>query len=163
MSISNLYKIAALVFMSMTIAACSGLESRKPNTVKAGETQVMREIRYGVLLDVQEVYIEGDRKIGAGVGAAVGGAVGVSGTGSHSDGTRAAAAVAGAVIGGLVGDKVAAALSGKKGVELVIELQEGRTVSIIQEYDKDIEFKAGQDVVLIGRGRGIRVIPKQPS
>lgn len=146
------------VILSLSLAACSSLNSNKPNVVQPGEAQRLERVRTGIVLDVTEVTIAGDSKIGTAVGAVLGGVIGSQATRTQGSGTRAAGGVGGAVAGGVLGNKLGGALTSKKGVQLMIEFENKDVMSIVQEADPNITFTIGQTVRIIGDVK-MRVIP----
>jgi outer membrane lipoprotein SlyB len=144
--------------LSLSLSACASLDSKKPNVVQPGDTQRMERVRTGLVLDVTEVTIAGDSKIGTAVGAVLGGVIGSQATRTQGSGTRAAGGVGGAVAGGVLGNKLGGALTNKKGVQLLIEFENKDVMSIVQEADPNITFEIGQTVRIIGDVK-MRIIP----
>jgi len=151
----------------VTVALLSGIAltgcsttSQRPDVVGVNEAQRVQKVRFGTLVEFTPVRIEGDRKIGTIIGGLVGGVIGNQATRSQGDGTRTAATAAGAVAGGIAGNAAGKVLAGKKGVQLLIKMDEtGDLISIVQEEDPDVTWSPGQAVMLIGDVK-IRVIPR---
>ncbi len=150
--------LIATFVLSLSVSACSSLDSRKANVVQPGETQRMERVRTGTLLDITEVTIAGDSKIGTAVGAVLGGVVGSQATRTQGSGTQAAGGVGGAIAGGVLGNKLGGALTRKNGVQLLIEFENKDVMSIVQEFDPNVNFAIGQKVRIIGDVK-MRVIP----
>jgi outer membrane lipoprotein SlyB len=148
---------SALV-LSLSVSACASLDSKKPNVVQPGEAQRMERVRTGTVLDITEVTIAGDSKIGTAVGAVLGGVIGSQATRTQGSGTQAAGGVGGAVAGGVLGNKLGGALTSKKGVQLLIEFENKDVMSIVQEADPNVTFTIGQTVRIIGDVK-MRIIP----
>ena len=100
--------------------------------------------------------IEGDRETGAAAGALIGGAAGKEVTDSEPESNIAA--VIGGLLGSAVGAEIGSNLTKKEGIEILIETNGGRMVSIIQEVGK-YNFKVNQKVRIIKRNGKSRVIP----
>jgi outer membrane lipoprotein SlyB len=68
---------------------------------------------------------------------------------------NAAGAVVGAVVGGLIGNQIEKDSNQRRGVEITVTLDGGRTVAVTQEADE--EFRAGDRVRLLSSGGRTRV------
>ena len=115
-----------------------------------GQARQEQSVRTGVVESVREVKIEGTR---SGIGAAAGGIAGGIGGSTVTDGKLGAiAAVLGAVGGGLAGQAMEQGVTGRKGLEITVKLDNGSLVSVTQEADE--EFKPGERVRIL-RGGGV--------
>ena len=108
-------------------------------------------------MSLREVELKG-KNSGVGIGAgAIAGGIGGSFLGG---GNRASAlgALGGAVIGGIAGLMAEEAATSGRGVELLIELDSGRTVAVVQGLDpsQPLDLRAG-DRVLVIYGKTTRV------
>ena len=130
--------------------------SLQPDVVSRSDVQKQQYVVFGVISEITNVTIEGDRELGAGAGLVIGGAVGKDSTDSElgSD----IATVVGGLIGSAIGSEVGSSISKKEGVELLIETNSGNFISIIQEVSK-FTFLKGQKVQIIKRNGKSRVIP----
>ena len=111
-------------------------------------------MQYGSVVSVRPVRINGgdNAPVGTLAGAAVGGLLGS--TIGHGSGS-AAAAILGAVGGGLAGNALEHNATTQNGEEVVVRLDNGQTIAVVQGGWQD--FAAGQRVqVVTGRG-GSRV------
>ena len=99
----------------------------------------------GTVEHVREITIEGTQ---SGIGGAAGGVVGGIGGSEvgHGKGSSAGAVV-GAVLGGVAGGAIEEATTRKKGYEITVRLDTGRTIAIAQEADE--EFKIGERVRIV--------------
>ena len=111
---------------------------------------------FGTIADVTKVTIEGDREVGAATGLAIGGVVGKNVTDSEVESDIAS--VVGGLIGSKIGSEIGSSITKKEGVELLIETDRGRFVSIIQEIS-EFTYTKGQKVRIIKRNGKSRVIP----
>lgn len=146
------------VLMTVTAAACS-TGTQRPSVIGSDEAQRVQKVRFGTLVEALPVEIEGDRKVGTIIGGLLGGVIGNQATRSQGSGTRAAGTAAGAVVGGVAGNAASKVMTGKKGVQLLIKMETGDLVSIVQEVDPNINWQVGQAVMLIGDVK-IRVLPR---
>jgi outer membrane lipoprotein SlyB len=91
-------------------------------------------------------------------GAIIGGVAGASVTDSETESDIAG--VLGALVGSAVGSKMGDAATRKPAIELLLDLDSGKTVSIIQE-EGDYSFAVGQRVKIIKNKGKSRVMPLQ--
>ncbi|HEV7802357.1 MAG TPA: glycine zipper 2TM domain-containing protein [Burkholderiales bacterium] len=117
--------------------------------------QARREqtVRMGYVESVRDVKLEGTRSgVGPAAGAVVGGIAGSTvGAGRGS----AVAAVIGAVAGGVAGQAAEQGVTGKRGVEVTVKLDNGQMVAIMQEADET--FRPGDRVRILSDGATSRV------
>ena len=140
------------VFM---ISSCINT-SLAPDVVDRSDAQKEQYVVFGTIFDVTNVTIEGDREIGAAAGLAIGAVAGKNVTDSEVESDIAS--VVGGLIGSKIGSEIGSAITKKEGVELLIETDAGRFVSIIQEIS-DFTYVKGQKVRIIKRNGKSRVIP----
>jgi len=118
------------------------------------ESRRVYEVKMGVVESVREVKLEGtDTGVGATAGGVVGGIAGsTAGEGKGS----AIAAVLGAVVGGIAGSAAEELATRKPGLEIVVRLDSGRVVAVVQEKGNDT-FASGDRVKLLESGGQVRV------
>lgn len=137
------------VFIVLTLAGLLALtgciSSRSGATYSRDQARHMQDVQLGVVETVREITIEGTQ---SGIGGVAGGAVGGIGGSEigHGKGSSAGAVV-GAVLGGVAGGALEEVATRKKGYEITVRLDSGRTVAIAQEADE--EFKAGERVRIV--------------
>ena len=141
--------------MSLFLISCSNM-SLAPEVVRKSDAQKQQYVVIGTIVDLTDVVIEGDRETGAAAGALIGGAAGKSTTDSEPESNIAS--VIGGLVGSAVGAEIASNLTKKEGIEILIETNGGRMVSIIQEVGK-YNFRVDQKVRIIKRNGKSRVIP----
>ena len=130
--------------------------SYQPNIVSKSDVQKQQYVVLGTITDLTYVTIEGDREVGAAAGALIGGAAGKNVTDSETESDIAA--IIGGLVGSAVGSEVGSNLTSKDGVELLIETNSGKLISIIQEVS-NFNFKVDQKVRIIKRNGKSRVLP----
>ena len=98
--------------------------------------------------------IVGDRDLGSAAGAVIGGDL-------ASDNNKApvASGVIGALIGSAVGSEIGSKINEKNAIELTIELDTGRIISIAQEVSEQFSFFEGQRVKVVKSNYRSRVQP----
>lgn len=134
---------AMLGTMVLVGTGCATHQGSK--TYTRGQAQRQLAVYYGTVLRVSAVTIETPPTgIGPAAGAAAGGVVGS--TVGHGSGSTIGA-VAGAIGGAAVGAVAEKALGTKAGLELEVELDDGRLMVIVQE--KDDTFVVGDRIRVI--------------
>ncbi len=115
------------------------------------------QVRYGTVESVRPVVLEGDRNVlGQGGGAVIGGMAGNSMAGGRTQGlATAVGAVAGAVVGGMAQEKATRA----QGAEIIVRMDGGESISVVQEVENLQQFRAGQRVRLTVGNGNTRVAP----
>lgn len=143
----RVYQLALLTTAIVLLGGCaSGLGGKDYTRAQA---RTVQEVEMGRVESVREVRIEGTKTpIGAGAGAVVGGVAGSTMGGGR--GSMVGATV-GAVLGGLGGAAAEEGITRKRGVEITVRLDTGRTIAVTQAADET--FRAGDRVrVLTGGG-----------
>ena len=130
--------------------------SLAPDVVMREDAQKEQYVVIGVIEDINEVTIEGDREAGAIAGGLIGGAAGNSVTDSEPESDIAT--VIGGLVGSAVGSELGSNFTKKEGIELLIRTETGRLISIIQEVSK-YDFALNQKVRIVKRNGKSRVIP----
>lgn len=149
--------ILVIVIAGILVTSCVNI-SQQPNVVSRSDVQKQQMITLGTIIDITNVTIEGDRRLGAVTGAAIGGVAGKNVTDSETESDIAS--VIGALAGSAIGANLGSSITKKNGVELLIETNSGRLVSIIQEVS-DIRFEKNQKVRIIKRNGKSRVLPTE--
>lgn len=143
--------IILLLASALVMSGC--ISSRSGGAYSRDQARHIQDVQTGVVEHVREIVIEGTQ---SGIGAAAGGVVGGIGGSDigHGKGSSAGAVV-GAVLGGVAGGALEEATTRKKGYEITVRLDTGRTIAIAQEADE--EFKIGERVRLVTGGGVSRV------
>ncbi len=146
--------LPAVLALSSGLSGCAS--SNAGNVYSRSEARQAQVVKYATVEAVQPVRIEGTRSyIGTATGAVLGGLAGSTvggGTGQK------AAAVAGAVAGGGAGTAAERALTKADGLELTVRLENGTTMSIVQEASEQ-QFQVGQRVRVLQHNGTYRVSP----
>ena len=142
-----------LIFILIIGTSCSTLDY-KPETVSQDQAGKIQTVLFGTILDLRSVKIEGDRDLGSAAGAVIGGDL-------ASDNNKApvASGVIGALIGSAVGSEIGSKINEKNAIELTIELDSGRIISIAQEVSEQFIFFEGQRVKVVKSNYRSRVQP----
>lgn len=145
-------KYLAILLVPALLAGCaSGLGS---GDYERTEARRVYEVKMGVVESVRQVRLEGTD---SGVGTIAGGVVGGV-AGSELGGGKGAAigAVLGAVAGGVAGKATEEVVTRKPGLEIVVRLDSGRTIAVVQE-DTGESFARGDRVRVLESGGQARV------
>lgn len=148
-------RVLLLLFVGLLSGCATSLSGDVYSRDEARRTQ---SVEYGVINEVRPVIIEGTQ---TGAGAAAGGAIGaIAGSGVSSGGreSRIGSVLIGAA-GAVLGNKAEEAVTQAQGLEMVLTLDSGRVISVVQEVASVDEFTAGQRIRLLGSGRTSRVTP----
>ena len=145
------------ILFAMLMVSCS-YSSLRPEVVDRSDSQRMQTVIFATVVSVDRVILSGDGETGAVAGAIIGGVAGASVTDSETESDIAG--VLGALVGSAVGSKMGDAATRKPAIELLLDLDSGKTVSIIQE-EGDYSFAVGQRVKIIKNKGKSRVMPLQ--
>ena len=126
----------------------------KPESISKFQAGEIETVLLGTILQLESVVIEGNRDLGAAAGAAVGGDLG-----SDNDKAPVAAGVIGALIGSAVGAEIGSKVNEKRAVELTIQLDNKKIISIVQEVSDKYSFFEGQRVKVVKSNYRSRVQP----
>lgn len=143
------------IVLLLMLSACAHAGQNRYNWQDVGQAAV---VEFGTVISLRPVEITGQNTgvgavAGAGGGAIAGSMIG-SGNGSL------AGMLAGAVVAGVAGHMAEQAIADHQGIEYVITLESGKTVTIVQNYvEGDPSIKAGQRVMIQTSGIYQRVLP----
>jgi outer membrane lipoprotein SlyB len=148
--------IASISVLTLGLSGCvSGLQG---STYSRAEARQVQEVEFGTVLSTSPVVIEG-KQTGAGQlpGAVIGGVAGSSiGEGKGQQIFTILGAVGGAVVGSMLEEQA----TRTQGLELTIQMDSGKTLSIVQEVDSVDAFRDGQRVRVLTQGALARVSPE---
>ena len=149
-------KQASYLILSILIITGCVYSSQRPDVVDRSVAQRAQSVTFATVVDIDRVVIAGDREVGAAAGALIGAAAGQSVSDSEIE------SGVGGILGGLVGSAVGSAIGDKAtrkaAIELLLELDNGKTISIIQE-ESQYMFAVGQRVKIIKSSGKSRVLP----
>lgn len=147
--------IKPALIAAVTGLALAGCASNSATVYTTGQAQRVQTVELGTVVSVQNARIQGDNNplytLG---GAALGGLAGSNiGKGSGS----AAGAIVGALLGGAASNAAQKNLGGQAAYEITVQLDNGRTISIVQQADTPIT--GGMRVRVLSGGGADRVVP----
>ena len=135
----------------MALAGCA--KDISPQTYEVGSVGQAASATPATVVSWRYVHVAGTESVGTTVGAVAGGAAG-SAIGGNTR-VNIIGAVGGALIGGLAGGAIEGGLTSQKGIEYVIEVQNGGLKTIVQGPGP--QFAVGQRVLLL-QGNPARLI-----
>lgn len=141
--------IAAFLALSL-LTACAANQGQ--NVYNEGEVGKQANIEFGVIKAVKHVKVQKEK--GTGIGA-VGGATagGLAGSQVGNGNGSVAGAVAGVLVGAIAGEMAERKLAEQVGIQYIIRKENGKTVSIVQNINKDDEpLHVGQKVMIQSSG-----------
>ena len=145
----------ALGTLCMALIALGGCAHNiSPQTYSVGSVGQVNRTVSATVISAREVDIAGTAGIGGSAGTAAG-AVAGSAAGGNSTRGNIVGAIGGAVIGGLAGAAIESNATKQKGVEYVVETENGNLMTIVQGTDSI--FVTG-DKVLVLYGSPSRLI-----
>jgi len=145
-------KTTVLVLVCSLMAGCAS--SRSGEVYSRDQARMAHTVEMGVVEQVKPVTIEGTKSGAGAVGGGVAGGVLGSTIGSGRGSTIAA--VGGALVGAAAGALAEEQLTKADGLEILVKLDSGRLVAVVQEAD--VAFAPGDHVqVLTGTDGTIRV------
>ena len=130
----------SLALLAFILQGCAPSASGKVYT--RDQARQGMQVQYGTVQQVSEVTIEGTQ---SGLGTLAGGALGAGVGQTMGSGTgRTLAAIVGGVAGVFAGQATETGVTTKAALEIVVTLDNGETVSVVQE--SDVIFSAGERV-----------------
>ena len=142
------------VILILIIGSACSMADYKPESISKYQAGEIETVILGTIIQLEPVVIEGNRDLGAAAGAAVG-----ADLGSDNDKAPVAAGVIGALIGSAVGGEIGSRVNEKRAVELTIQLENEKIISIVQEVSDKYSFFEGQKVKIVKSNYRSRVQP----
>ena len=151
--------LIAILSSSLFVAGCAS--TLTGDSYSRDDARQVQTVEFGQVQDTRLVVIEGTKSpIGGVAGAAVGGIAGSSiGDGRGSN----VAAVIGAVAGGLAGAAAEEQLTKSQGIEIVVRLESGEIISVVQGYEENNPINAGDSVRVLYLNGETRIAKNQSS
>lgn len=115
-----------------TLAGCA--QNISPHTYSVGSVGQVNRTVSATVVSAREVDVAGTTGIGGSAGIATGAVVGSAVGGGNTRG-NVVGAIGGAVVGGLAGAAIEANATKQKGMEYVVETENGNLMTIVQGTD----------------------------
>lgn len=152
-------RLFTLTLVALLVTVTAGCASRlREDTYSRGQVRHMQSVQTGTVRDVRIVQIEGTK---SGVGTAAGGVIGgvVSGSNVGGGSGSVVSSVIGSILGGFIGSTVEEGITRQDGQEVVVELDSGKTIAVVQEMIDGKPLRLSQRVRVINGRKGARVVP----
>lgn len=147
----RLLSLSALMAATVLAGACS--THTTPSTFNRSEVGRAQTVEWGTIQSIRDVQIQNDsRGVATVTGAAIGGIAGSTIGGGRR--ANAVGAIAGAAAGGAAGN--ALSRSARNGVEITVQLENGRTVAVAQD-GSSADYRVGDRVRVSSDGVTTRI------
>jgi len=144
------HKLLALAVVSLLFSSCAQ-DSLTGDTYSRNEAGRAQSVRTGRITSIRNVKIEGGNAAGSVLGGVAGGVLGNQI--GHGAG-RTAATVGGAAVGMVAGSHIEQNINSRQGLEIQVKLDQGGSISVVQEVNPRESFDVGDRVrVLVNGGR----------
>jgi outer membrane lipoprotein SlyB len=143
------------LFVCLMVNGC--VNSLSGDTYSRDDARKQMQVRYARVESSRPVVIEGERNAAGSLGGAVIG--GMAGNTMGGGAGRGLATAVGAIGGAVAGSAVQERATRAQAVELILRMDDGTSMSVVQEVENINQFYAGQRVrMTIGNGN-TRVAP----
>lgn len=143
----------AMILSAAVLTLSAGCATPGPDNYRYREARSAQSVSYGTVESVRPARLDEDHApVGTIAGAAIGGLLGNSI--GHGDG-RGIATILGAVGGGLAGNAIEHNATEKNGEEIVVRLDAGQTIAVVQAGSGS--FERGDRVRVLQGSGGSRV------
>ena len=150
------YSLNGLALLCCLVMILGGCASQTGGAYTSSQTRQASVVYMGTITHLNPAYID-NNPTGAGAlgGAVVGGVVGSAvGSPTWSRAGRMLTTLGGAVIGAIAGTGVEKTLNSKDALEITVNLDDGQTLSVVQELGSEERSFAVGDRVRVLRGSG---------
>lgn len=145
--------LVSILALPLLFGSCAQ-QSLTGDNYSRNEAGRPQSVRTGQITSIRNVKLEGSSTGGAVLGAVAGGFLGRQvGSGSGQD----AATVGGAALGGIAGSHAGKAINSRQGLEITVRMDEGGSLSIVQEANPRESFAVGERVRILDNGGRARV------
>ena len=143
------YPLLLLLALTLLLPACA---SQTGSSYNRSQTREAMSVEYGVITQLNDAIIEDDPQ---GLGTLGGGVLGgVLGSGFGGGKARIFTAAGGAIIGAILGTGIEKSMNTKAGQEIMVKLDSGRTIVVVQEIDNNELLVAGDRVRVLSAPDG---------
>jgi len=152
----NKFKSSFLLLAACPLLVVSCAQpSMTGDTYSRYEAGHAQSTKTGRITSVRNVKIEGGTTAGTVIGGVAGGVLGHEIGGGSTANTLGA--IGGALVGSAIGSHVQQGVGSRAGLEIVVRLDGGGSVSVVQEYNKREAFNVGDRVRVLYNGNKTRV------
>ena len=144
----HLWIVLIIALALPVVTGCAS--SRSGKVYSRDQARTAQQVYYGTVIRVEEVTIEGrEGAVGGIAGGVIGGFLGNTIGGGSGKGLATAAGAVGGMVAGSAAEKAATT---KAGLEIEVELDDGRMMVVVQE--KDDQYAAGDRIRMIAGSGG---------
>lgn len=136
--------LVSLCVALITLGGCA--HNISPQTYSVGSVGQVNRTVSATVVSAREVDVAGTTGVGGGAGTAAGAVVGSAAGGNNTRG-NIVGAIGGAVVGGLAGAAIESNATKQKGMEYVVETENGNLMTIVQGTEPI--FVTGQKVLVL--------------
>ena len=141
--------------ISLFLSSCAQ-QSLTGDTYSRGEAGRAQSVSEGEITSIRNVAIQGNSTAGGLIAGIAGGILGNEiGSGNTANNLGA---LGGAAAGAALGSRAQQALGTKQGLEITVKLDNGRSISAVQEFNKRESFSVGERVRVLSNGRTTRIV-----
>lgn len=146
------FRYVPLMLAAVVLAGCGSAPS--VSSYSRNQTLQAQNVEKGRIVSMRAVEVGGTKSgVGSGAGAVAGGVAGsFIGGGWRSN---VLGAVGGAILGGVGGSAAEEAITSSTGTEFVVQLDNGRTIAVVQANDENL---VPGDRVMVLQGGQTRVV-----
>lgn len=145
-----------ILFATFSLIGCT--QNLSSNSYKPSDVGVASTVKKGKIIAKRTINIDSNSGIGGLAGAGAGAAAGSMIGGNTA--TNIVGAIGGAVIGGLAGNAMEKGVNHQQGIEYIIKLTNGKTISVTQP--SDVMLYVNQRVLVI-YGESTRVVADETA
>jgi len=151
----SMNKLLILASAAPLLFASCAQQSLTGDTYSRGEAGRAQSVSTGKITSIRNVAIQGNSAAGAIIGGLAGGILGNEiGSGSTANNLGA---VGGAAAGAALGSRLEQSMGTKQGLEITVKLDNGRSISAVQESNKRESFNVGDRVRVLSNGSTTRI------
>lgn len=151
-------RYVALFSIFLTLAGLTGCVTDGQNTYSEADVGRETQVEFGRIVRAREVKVQGQN---TGTGSVVGATgLGLAGAQIGNGSGSVAGAIGGVVLGAIIGGVAEQQMQKRKGIEYTITKRSGKTVTIVQNIQKDdTPLRKGERVMIQTTGSYMRVLP----
>lgn len=146
--------MTGLLGLVLVLSGCSSASTTSRPVYSAGQVNQVQTQELGTVISVEAVTIERDMGQRTSMGQSVGSSVGRT-IARGGDPVTAAAGAVGSVVGSIAGTSVEKAASRRDGQKIQVAMDDGTTISIVQENNPP--FVGGERVRIVRTGTHAKV------
>ncbi|MCL5409113.1 MAG: glycine zipper 2TM domain-containing protein [Candidatus Omnitrophica bacterium] len=146
-----LINIGIISALALLTVGCTSNFS--PGSYSQGQVMQSQSVQYGTIVSIAYVKIKGSSSpLGAIAGGVAGAAIGNTIGGGSG---KTLATVAGAIGGAVAGNAIQKGVTQKPGLQIVVKLDNGPSIAVVQGIEQNVTFEPGERVMVITSPNGV--------